>query len=180
VALGYRLGVCELLPTAAEERVVASLGPDPLDPGWDPGEAVRRLAADPGRAVGAALLDQRLIAGPGNVYRNEALFLRGLHPWRPVGRIGDLDRLVDLVARLMRANRATAAQVTTGDPRPGRKWWVTQRARLPCRRCGTPIRTGRQGAQAGQERVTFWCPSCQPEAGHGVLGENGVGEDGDP
>jgi endonuclease-8 len=160
VAVGYRLGVCELLPTAREAGVLGRLGPDPLAPGWDPEEAVRRLSGDLQRPIGAALLDQRAIAGPGNVYKSEVCFLRGVDPWTPVRDVPDLPGLVDLLARLMQANRATGNQVTTGDPRPGRTSWVAGRAGRPCRRCGAPIRKAPQAGEGG-ERVSYWCPSCQ-------------------
>ena len=163
VAVGYRIPVCELLPTAREAQVVAHLGPDPLAPDWDPDEAVRRLLAQPERPIGTALLDQSTIAGPGNVYKSEVLFLRGVDPWTPTGQVPDLPALVDLVARLMDANRTTGSQITTGDTRPGRTSWVAGRAGRPCRRCRTPIRNGFQ-ASYGDDRATYWCPTCQPRS----------------
>src|SRR5688500_13454745 len=84
VAVGFRLGIVELLPTAEEDRVVGHLGPDVLGPDWDPALAEANLARDPAREIGVALIDQRALAGPGNVYKSEALFLRGIHPWEPV------------------------------------------------------------------------------------------------
>jgi endonuclease-8 len=164
VAVGFRLAVCEVLPTRREGDVVGHLGPDVLGPDWDPGEAARRLRAEPQRPIGAALLDQRAIAGPGNVYKCELLFLRGVDPWTPVGRVPDVDGMVALLKRLMEANRSRPGHVTTGDLSRGRAHWVYGRAGEPCRRCGTPIR--RAGPPGGDaERVTFWCPSCQPPAG---------------
>jgi endonuclease-8 len=159
-AVGYQLGVVELLRTADERRVTGHLGPDLLGPDWDPAEAVRRLSAEPGRPVGEALLDQRNLAGIGNFYASEMLFLRGVDPWRPVGEVADLDALVELGRRLLEANKARIGQVTTGDTRPGRESWVYGRAYQPCRRCGTKINRGEQGAP-GEERVRFWCPACQ-------------------
>lgn len=161
VAVGYRLPVCELLPTSAEEQVTGHLGPDPLAPDWDPEEAIRRLTAAAAQPVGVALLDQRLIAGLGNVYKNEICFLRGISPWAPVSAVPDLPGLVALAARLLAFNRTLGRQVTTGDLRPARSRWVHDRAGQPCRRCSTPIRREGQAGEHGP-RITFWCPNCQP------------------
>jgi len=160
VASGYLLGITEVLPTAREEQVVGHLGPDLLGPDWDPAAAAGRLARDPGRPVGEALLDQRNLAGIGNVYAAEMLFLRGIDPWRPAGSVEDLHALVELGHRLLDANKARPGHVTTGDTRRGRENWVYGRAGRPCRRCGTPIKKGEQGPP-GQERLRFWCPNCQ-------------------
>ena len=162
VAVGFRLPVIDLLETSREEEVVGHLGPDPLGPDWDKERAMANLATDPERAIGSALLDQRLVAGPGNVYKSEVLFLAGTHPWTPV-RGANLERIVGLVERLMQANKATGSQITTGVARPGQEHWVYGRFRQPCRRCGTPIAKGEQDAPGG-ERVTYWCPRCQAEA----------------
>ena len=162
VAVGYRLPVVELLPTAQEARVVGHLGPDLLANDWDDAhlrEAVRRLAADPDREIGVALLDQAAIAGLGNLYRLEVLFLRGLDPWCLVGDVADLAGLVGLARRLLLANRDTVRQVSTGDARRGQGTYVHGRAGRPCRRCGTRIAHGEQGSPP---RVTTWCPRCQP------------------
>ena len=159
-AVGYQLGVVELIRTSEEPRVIGHLGPDLLGPDWDRDEAVRRLAADPDRPIGEALLDQRNLAGVGVAIATEMLFLRGVDPWRPVGEVEDLHALVDLGQRLLDFNKTRLDRVTTGDSRPGRRSWVYGRAGQPCRRCGTPIRRGEQGAP-GQERLRFWCPACQ-------------------
>lgn len=160
VAVGFRLPIVEIIPTEAEDRVVGHLGPDPLRK-WDAGEALARLAAAAEMSVGDALLDQRLIAGLGNVYKSEVCFLRGLHPERRIADVPDLTGLIDLAARLLVANRTTGRQITTGDPRRGRERWVYGRGGQPCRRCGTPIEKMAQAARGGP-RVTYWCPSCQP------------------
>jgi endonuclease VIII len=160
-AVGYRLGIVEVLPTAREDQVVGHLGPDLLGPDWDPDEAVRRLLADPARPAGEALLDQRNLAGIGNVYKAEVLFLRGVHPWRPVGEVTDLPGLVELARQMLEANKDRAGRVITGDSARGAQSWVHGRAGRPCARCGTVIRKADQGP-ATQERITFWCPSCQP------------------
>ena len=159
-ALGYQLGIVEVLPTAGEDRVTGHLGPDLLGPDWDAAEAVARLAAQPGRPAGEALLDQRNLAGIGNLYASEMLFLRGVDPWRPVGEVADLAALVGLGRRLLEANKDRAGQVTTGRWQRGEETWVYGRAGRPCRRCGTAIASAGQG-DPGQERTRFWCPRCQ-------------------
>jgi endonuclease-8 len=159
-AVGYRLPVVELLDTDDESRVVGHLGPDVLGPDWDADEAVRRLLGDPDREIGMALLDQRNLAGIGNMYRVEALFLRGLTPWVTVADVPDLPALVDLARRLMLANRGHVEQITTGSKKRGETHWVFERQGRPCRRCGTPILSAEQG-EAPQQRLTYWCPHCQ-------------------
>jgi endonuclease VIII len=166
-ALGYLLGVVELLPTAAEDRAVGHLGPDLLGADWDPAEAVRRLRATPDRPIGEALLDQTNLAGIGNLYKAEVLFLRGISPWQTVSGAGDLEPVVELAKRLLEANKDRAGQVTTGNPARGEETWVYSRAGRPCRRCGTAIAANGYAGRgtASQERVTFWCPACQPGPG---------------
>jgi endonuclease-8 len=159
-AVGYRLPVLALLPTADEAEVVGHLGPDLLGPGWDPAEALRRLAAEPGRPLGEALLDQHNLAGIGNVYVSELCFLRGVTPWTPYGLVPAPERLVALARRLLEANKARPGHVTTGDTRRGRTHWVYDRARRPCLRCRTPVRAGEHGP-ADRRRVAYWCPRCQ-------------------
>ncbi len=163
-ALGLRLPVVDLLRTADEDRVVGHLGPDLLGPDWDADEAARRMAAQPARPIGEALLDQRNLAGVGNVYRAELCFLTGISPFTRVDASGDLRAIADLAHRALWANRERIGHVTTGDPRPGRQNWVYGRAGRPCRRCGTPIRR----TEAGEpKRVVFWCPTCQPTSDDG-------------
>ncbi|MHA6764082.1 Fpg/Nei family DNA glycosylase [Streptacidiphilus sp. PAMC 29251] len=159
-AVGYRMPVVELLPTAREENAVGHLGPDLLGPDWDAEEALRRLAAQPDRPLALALLDQRNLAGVGNVYANELCFMAGVTPWTPVGQVARLDRVVALAHRLLLLNRLRHGHVTTGDTRVDRRHWVYGRARQPCLRCGTRIRTSGIGAPP-QDRVVFWCPRCQ-------------------
>jgi endonuclease-8 len=160
-AIGYRLPVLELLPTAEEDRVVGHLGPDLLGPDWDPAEAVRRISADPGRTIGEALLDQRNLAGLGTFYRAEICFLQGIHPRTPAGQVADLARLVDRAQRLIMVNRDRPEQSSTGDLRSGARSYVYGRAGQPCRRCRTMIRTEEFGPP-GQDRRSYWCPTCQP------------------
>src|SRR4051794_7076986 len=160
-AVGYRLPVVELLARADEAGAVGHLGPDVLRPTFDPDEAGRRLASRPERELGLALLDQRNLAGIGNLYKSETCFVAGLSPWTPVGDVPDLARVVDVAVRQLRANKHTAAQVTTGDHRRGRTHWVFERTGRPCRRCGTPVATAGQGRPPYQ-RIAYWGPPGPP------------------
>ncbi|NEC16236.1 Fpg/Nei family DNA glycosylase [Streptomyces sp. SID8014] len=157
-AVGYRLPVLDLLRTSAEDEAVGHLGPDLLGPDWSPGEALARLLAAPGREVGEAVLDQRNLAGVGNVFKSELCFLLRVTPWLPVGELPDPERLTALAARLLEANRHRPRRTTTG--RPDRPLYVYGRAGRPCLRCATPVRTAQQGDPA-RERPTYWCPGCQ-------------------
>ncbi|WP_046497321.1 Fpg/Nei family DNA glycosylase [Streptomyces odonnellii] len=148
-AVGYRLQVLALLRTSEEERVVGHLGPDLLGPDWDPATALRNLLADPARPLGEALIDQRNLAGVGNIFKSETCFLVRATPWLPIGELPSPERVVTAAKRLLEANRT----------RPGgnRTISVYGRAGRPCPRCGTPIRTADQ-----DDRPAYWCPRCQP------------------
>lgn len=165
VAVGFDLGVVELLDRAEEHDAIGHLGPDPLGPGWDAQEAGRRLAADPAREIAAALLDQRSIAGLGNEYVVELCFLRGLDPRASMSEVTDPAGLAEAGRRLIRANRDRVERTTTGDTRRGRRTWVYGRQGEPCRRCGATILREPHGADPDapeRERVGFRCPACQP------------------
>ncbi|MDQ3898494.1 MAG: hypothetical protein M3326_14830 [Actinomycetota bacterium] len=161
VTCGERMAVCfnapvvELLPPGAEANhpSLAGLGPDVLAAPLDVEEIRRRARNRPADTpLGELLLDQRVLAGIGNIWRCEALFLEGRSPWAPLSSLKDegLDALVSTAARIMRESL-----VATG---PQRRW-VYRRTGRPCRRCGTPIESRRQGEQA---RTAYWCPTCQP------------------
>lgn len=158
-AVGIDLAEIEVVPTRDEEQLIGYLGPDPLAPDWDAVEAVRRVGADR-RSIHVALLDQRNVAGFGNEYAAELLFLRGVLPTTPTPEV-DVAALIDLGVRTIRANRDRRHRTFTGVDRPGQGTWVYGRAGRPCRRCGTLIRRGELGADPTRERVTFWCPVCQ-------------------
>jgi endonuclease-8 len=160
-AVGRRLGMLDLVRTRDEHTVVGHLGPDVLGEDWDPDRVERTLADRPERAIGEALLDQRVLAGIGTFYLAEVLFLRGINPWTPSGQVPDVPALLRLVHRLMVANRDRVGQVTTGDTRPGRTSWVYGRARRQCRRCGTPVLVASIG-QPPHDRDACFCPTCQP------------------
>jgi endonuclease-8 len=158
--VGYRLHDMALVPTADEGSLVGHLGPDVLGPDWDLDEALRRLRSHADEQIGVALLDQRNLAGIGNLYKVESLFLCGVHPWARVADVDDLPRLVERARTLMLANREHPEQSTTGILRRGEDHWVAGRRGRPCRRCGTTILLGDQGPDT-EERVTWWCPRCQ-------------------
>ena len=160
VTVGFSLGIVEIVPTSAEDTVVGYLGPDLLGD-FDADLALARLTAAPEVPVFVALLDQRNLAGIGNVYANELCFLRGMLPTRPIGDDADVAATVTLARKLLAANRGRVDRSTTGDLRSGRNAWVYGRAGKPCRRCGTRIRRGKLGATALTERDTYWCPRCQ-------------------
>jgi len=169
-AVAFTVPVAEFSSGAALARELSDIGPDPLAPDFDPGDAVARLRARAGMEVADALLDQRAIAGVGNVYKSEILFAAGVNPFTPVGALADetLERLVALAAKFMRANvtdGSTAAIVTytgyrrtTGRANPAERLWVYGRADKPCRRCGHPVSRAKQGPDA---RSTYWCEKCQ-------------------
>jgi endonuclease-8 len=163
VTVGFQLGELEVVPREREAELVGFLGPDILGPDWSAQVelAVRNLTADPTRPIGLALLDQRVIAGLGNVYRNEVCFLRGVLPTRPVGEVSEAMGLVSLAHRVILANRDRLERTTTGDLRRGQRTWVHGREHEPCRRCGTIIRQGSLGDTELTERQTFYCTTCQ-------------------
>jgi endonuclease-8 len=159
-AVGYRLPVLELLRTADEGRAVGHLGPDLLGPDWNPDSALENLLQDPARPLGEALLDQRNLAGIGNVYKSELCFLLRVTPWLPIGEL-PADRAAQLPAlakRLLEANRDRPTRITTG--RRDQNLFVYGRAPRPCLRCGTSIHRADQG-DGSRERPTYWCPACQ-------------------
>jgi len=158
--VGFQLGTLDIVPRAKEGDVVGYLGPDLLGPDWNPELALANLTSDPSREVGLALLDQRNLAGLGNVYRAELCFLRGVLPTRPVGEVNAPDKMVELAKRLIEANKDRGERTTTGNLR-GERSWVYGRAGKPCFRCGTSILQGELGDNALQLRDTYWCPQCQ-------------------
>lgn len=172
IEAGSRLAVCfnapvvELLGEHDERRhpSLRRLGPDVLDPpSLDPTVVRRRARAriPSSPTIGEILLDQQVVAGIGNIYRAESLFLCGMDPFRAAEQVSDaeLDGLVATASRLMLANATTGSAVARsfegGPDRP----WVYRRAGLPCRRCGTKIQRRLLGVQA---RAVYWCPACQP------------------
>jgi len=136
-----------------DDRAIRRLGPDILGQPPDLDTMVANLRRDPRRAVGDALLDQRLVAGIGNVWKAEALWQARVSPWRPVADVSD----EELRAVLESAHELMTASLETG----GERRFVYNRAGRGCRRCGTPIEAHGQG---DDNRTAYWCPACQPDA----------------
>jgi endonuclease-8 len=173
VAVCFDAPVVELFEIRAEaiHPSLGRQGPDLLGPAFDAAEALRRLR-DSSRAameIGPALLDQRALAGIGNVVKNETLFLERVDPFAHVTDLdaATLDRLIATARRILVESSVRSRgpeRVTTLDPATRRPLapgplWVYRRAGRPCRRCGTRIRSGQQGTDL--PRTTYWCPACQ-------------------
>jgi len=152
----------ELLDPAglSNHRSLAALGPDLLGPSVDVGEILRRARAGHHRHLAGLLLDQRVAAGVGNIYKAEALFLERRSPFLPVVELDDdgLSALYERARSLLSANLAPGRRRTTPHTVPAR-YWVYRRAPRPCLRCRTPVRVVSWG---DPPRRTDWCPRCQP------------------
>jgi endonuclease VIII len=181
VAVGFNVPVAELLTARAlaQHRQMRALGPDLLsDAGGSPGpggepfdrlEVIRRLRSSGGDTIGDALLNQRVVAGIGNVFKSEILFAAGIDPFTRVSSLGDaeLERLVTVAREQLAANVMSRSQTlspaigrrTTRSLDPVEKLWVYGRGGKKCRRCGALIQAKKTGVDA---RLTYWCPACQP------------------
>lgn len=146
-AVGFLLGVVELLPTEREAALLGHLGPDVLGADWDPAAAAARLGADPARPVFDALLDQRNLAGVGTMWAAELCFAARVHPLRPAGEV-DLEALVAPAPARMDPERYTRPELRVF----GHK---------ACTRCLSTIRVLKVGP-AGRRRDAHHCPTCQP------------------
>ena len=171
-AVGFNIPVAEFLTPGemARQPDLRLMGPDLLGEAFDAADAVRRFRARGTAEIADALLNQRVVAGAGNVYKSEVLFLTGVNPFTTVARLSDesLHAILSTARIHLRANviDPTAAIVTyrgyrrtTRRADPGERLYVYGRARKPCRKCGTPIEVKAQGRDA---RLTYWCPRCQP------------------
>jgi endonuclease-8 len=152
-------------PSVRERIVAARLGPDLVDRTVDPALAVPRAREflDGGTPLVDLLLDQRVAAGIGNVYKSEILFMERLHPLTPLCELTDtvLLCLFRLAARLLRANLHGGRRVTR-DPGDGAgRLWAYGRGGLPCLRCRSLLKSARLGRD---HRTTVWCPRCQARA----------------
>jgi endonuclease-8 len=173
VAVAFDVPVAEFVTPKqlATRDPVAQLGPDLLGAAFDRDEAIRRIAASGHRAIAQTLLDQRIVAGIGNIYKSEVLFLSGVHPETPAGAVppATLERMLDIARGLLRDNvvDGTSPRIQTyrnlrqlnPASRHDQSLWVYGRRGQPCRKCGAPIEMKKMGIDA---RSTYWCPRCQP------------------
>jgi len=171
VAVGFNSPVADFirareLPRHEELR---RLGPDLLSDDFDEEEARRRIQARPAEPIAEVLINQRVVAGIGNVYKSEVLFACRINPFVKAGDLGidALQCLITTARRLLLANVHTSLapmttytgfRRTTGRDNPSERLWVYGRAGHPCRRCGTAVKIDKRGADA---RLTYWCPKCQ-------------------
>jgi len=170
VAVGFDIPDAEFLTprAAARSRPLQTLGPDLAQPDFDRAEALRRIQAHGSEPIEDVLLNQRVMAGIGNVLKSETLFVARVNPFVAAGALdgGALERLIDAALRLKKLNVVESAALppvvgrrTTGSLDPGAQLYVYGRAGKPCRRCGTRIEISRKSTDA---RLTYWCPRCQP------------------
>jgi endonuclease VIII len=172
VAVAFNVPVAEFV-TAKQLTTrdpVAQLGPDLLGDSFDREEAIRRIVASGHRAIAQTLLDQRIVAGIGNIYKSEVLFMSGVHPETPSSAVAlaTLERMMDIARGLLRDNVGEGASPRIQTYRnlrqlnpasePDESVWVYGRRGKPCRKCGTPIEMKKMGIEA---RSTYWCPGCQ-------------------
>jgi endonuclease-8 len=163
MAVGYWLGMLDLVPTSAERTVIGHLGPDLMAddfPAAGLSVALERFGREPDRHIGAALLDQTNVAGIGTIYMSESLYATSTSPWRPVGGV-DLPKILGAARRQLLAAVVQPVPTTTGDPRRGQTHYVHARVGRPCRRCGGTVRVASVGDPTTQ-RPAFYCPTCQP------------------
>jgi endonuclease-8 len=171
VAVGFNIPVAEFETshTVRRNEALGSLGPDLLSSDFDAAEALRRIRAQPTEQIAHVLLNQRVLAGIGNIFKSETLFLSQIDPFARVADLPDeqLSRIIDTARRLLTLN----VRPTSGDgivthfgvrsttrTAPADRLWVYGRKGKPCRRCGTPIASLKHGLDA---RITYWCCSCQ-------------------
>ncbi len=164
IAVAFNVQVAEFLTPAAMARHadLQALGPDLLAPDFDGADARRRMRARGDAPIADVLLSQRVVAGIGNVFKSEILFLAGVHPFAPTSAIADaaLDDMLSIARTVMRASVRLGARTTRSSLDPRGRLWVYGRGGRPCRRCGAAIQARKTGEDA---RITYWCPNCQPE-----------------
>jgi endonuclease-8 len=170
IAVGFNVPEAEFIARRdlARHKTLTTLGPDLLHTSFDADEALRRMRERSDACIADVLLDQRVLAGIGNVFKSEILFLGKTDPFAPASSLPDerLRQLIAIAREQLRANVMTAARTlspafgrrTTRSLDPRATLWVYGRRGKPCRRCGVPIASRKTGLDA---RLTYWCPRCQ-------------------
>lgn len=160
---GVEVPILGVLPTSDEHRITDPLGPDLCDPAGPPAVAdiVARLAADAEAPLTGAILDQRNVAGFGNIYANDVPFVTGVSPFQPIGTVDGLGDLVAVGIALIRTNADRGPQNTTGRRLHTDARWVHGVGRRPCPICGTRLEY-RSDRSTDWRRSITWCPECQP------------------
>ncbi|MBC7645271.1 MAG: Fpg/Nei family DNA glycosylase, partial [Thermoleophilia bacterium] len=160
-AVNFHGPILELAPTDATLRDtrVTRLGPDILVDPFDDAEYLRRMRGDSWREIGDAVMQQALVAGIGNIYKSESLFMSGIDPWRTVASLSDeqLVNIREVATRIMIDGVLDHRAITFRGPGPAGKW-VYNRSGVPCRRCGASLLSRDQGRD---QRTTYWCTRCQ-------------------
>lgn len=163
VAVAFNIQDAQLLTAQelARHPQLRSLGPDLLADDFDVEEARRRLRAQGAVPIADVLLAQRVVAGIGNVFKSEILFLARIHPFTSTAALdaAQLDAIVQIARKVMRASVRVGRRTTRSSLNPNERLWVYGRSAQPCLRCGTPIQAKKTGEDA---RITYWCPRCQP------------------
>lgn len=169
-AVAFDIQVAEFIRTSelGRDRELARLGPDVLSADFDPEEALRRLRLHPNDTIGDVLLNQTVMAGVGNVFKSEILFLCKIDPFHRVSELSDsqLREVISTSRQLLLQNVGGGSRASSGGFRrttrrisPSESLWVYGRKGLPCRKCGAPVAWRKVG---GEARSTYWCPRCQP------------------
>jgi endonuclease-8 len=165
VAVAFNVPVAEFhdARSLVRQEDLREIGPDLLGETFDADEAKRRIRERGDAEVADVIINQRVVAGMGNEYKSEVLFLAGVNPCARVSAVSDerLDALLRIARKLILANirKRSQGRVTTFSLDPAQSKYVYGRGKQPCRRCGTPIEFAKQGPYA---RPTYWCPRCQP------------------
>lgn len=161
VAVAFNVPVAEFYDERRED--LRKIGPDFLGETFDEAEAMRRIRARADLEIAEALLNQRVVAGIGNEYKSEVLFMTRINPFRLVRDLSDeeIGSILKTARKVMKANVAkrSTQRITTFSLDPSKAQYVFSRGGKPCRKCGTPIAYRKQGKDV---RGTYWCPQCQP------------------
>lgn len=165
IAVGFNIPVAAFhdAQSLARQDDLRNIGPDLLGDSFDFDEAVRRIRQHADREIADVIVNQRVVAGIGNEYKSEVLFLGGVNPFARLADVTDeqVREVLRIARKVMIANvrKRTQGRVTTFSLDPSQRKYVYGRGGQPCRKCGTAVSFAKQGSDA---RPTYWCPRCQP------------------